>query len=168
MALLDDLKTMLLKAQNALQAYQTIQVGDNAEKLYQVTLESLGTDASPDNLASSEYACADTVTSLINRVDPSIKWTNKVSTYYLRRDLKAKSKFKQINIPERGAIIISATGYGGKNGIKNGHCGIFLDSTNIASNNSFNGKLEQNYTLASWKNRYVTLGGYEVLYFRLL
>lgn len=144
------------------------QILSNREKLYTIAVGSLGTDASPADEAPDELGCAETVTELIAKVNPMIQWTNRLSTYYMRNDMKNGKHFIQVAYAEEGDICISATSSGGKNGITSGHVGIYMGNDQIASNDSRSGLFEINYTLASWRRYFVEKGGYEMLFFRLL
>lgn len=142
------------------------------EILYAMALSFLGTDVS-EKIAGRDrvvdaVACAETVTDIVGMVRPEIKWTNRFSTYYCRRDLFDGKSFAEVKRPERGDIVLSATGYGGRNGITNGHMGIVLANGIIASNDSRSGLFDANYTVESWRRYFVERGGYEMLFFRLL
>lgn len=130
-----------------------------------------GFDASPKNKAPQHLACAETVNAIHEDVfgEPICK-INELSTYYLRRDLKERTDFKQVTREQAGpgTIIISATGYGGKNGIKHGHVGILYDYNNIMGNNSPTGLFNVNWTVDKWMKYYGEKGGYEVLFFNKL
>lgn len=164
MATLNELKQMLLKAQELLNSYDKPQMN----KLYTVSVESLGTDASPKDKAPDYLGCADTVSTLINKVLPQQRWTGSTSTYFLRKDLIESPYFREVTDPQAGDVVISATGYGGKNGIKHGHTGIYMGNGVIASNSSRTGKFDENFTLSSWKRYYCDRGGYELKFFRLV
>jgi len=125
----------------------------------------LGTDASPNDLAPDEYACAETVSDiLIKAFDPFVvNFT--LSTYQLYNELLNSKEFVRVDKSEAGDIIISPTGYGNGN-LPNGHVGIKFDDYNIMSNSSATGTFIKNYNLDTWKNRYSTLGGYPVVFFR--
>lgn len=133
-------------------------------KLYQTATSFLGKDASPKDLANDEVACAESVNDVcfaafLENVGGGL------STALMYRALQTSSKFAEVTTPLKGDIIISPTGYG--NGqLSNGHVGIVGDNGQIMSNNSNNGLWDIHYTLASWKSRYATLGGFPVKYFR--
>lgn len=163
---LEQLKRKLLEAQRQLSAIMSKK--SNRERLVEVARAHLGTDASPLDQAPDYLACAETVTTLIDKVVPGIKWTARTATYFVRKDLIASPRFREVVVPLAGDIIISATGYGGKNGITHGHIGIYMGNGVIASNTSKTGTFDENFTLDSWKRYYVTKGGYELRFFRLL
>lgn len=88
-----------------------------------------------------------------------------VGTTALYNTLVIDKRFVQVDEGDQGDIVIS---YGYRNGpVTNGHVGIVSDGGKIMSNNSSNGMWDEHLNLQSWKDRYVTQGGYQVLYFRL-
>ena len=89
------------------------------------------------------------------------------STYWLYESLKDIKRFKKIDKPLSGDIVISPTGHGnGK--IKNGHTGIVSDDGKIMSNDSVKLLWLENYTLESWTKRFKEKGGFPVEFFRIL
>lgn len=144
--------------------------------LYDTACSFLGRDASPEDIASDEYGCAETVSDIVHAAFGDFPPDGRtiVSTAVLYQKLKAHPKFKQTQVAKPGNIIISPTGMG--NGtIPNGHTGIFgksLDGLDfyIMSNTSKTGLFEKNYTLfgtqlASWVARFRKQGGYPLFYF---
>ena len=115
----------------------------NAVKLCNIAKMSIGMDASPNDAAPDEYGCAETVSSIIQKVFPDFPVV--LSTIELNRLLSKSDKFKRVLAPTEGCIVVSPTV-----GEKIGHTGIYLDSSRIASNDSRTGKFEQNYTRSSW------------------
>ena len=88
-----------------------------------------------------------------------------LSTALMYQALQTNTKFAEVTSPLKGDIIISPNGY--SNGqLPNGHVGVMGDNDQIMSNNSANGTWDIHYTLASWKARYVTLGGFPMKYYR--
>jgi hypothetical protein len=138
-----------------------------AELLYQVAFESIGMDASPKDIASDEYGCAETVNAIHKKAFGD-EIGGDVSTSRMYRSLLIRKDFKRISVPQRGDIIISPTGYGGTVEIPNGHVGIVGKFNNVMSNSSSNGLFLPNYTIASWRERYEKLGHYPVIFFRKL
>lgn len=133
--------------------------------LYDVACKYIGKDASPEQLADSEVACAESVTYLMRQIYPETpKWTG---TYSLFEWLRKQPTWKQVTEPQPGDIIISPTGTG--NGSIQGHTGIIMGNGLIASNNSsgvFKGMFTRNFTLETWNARYVKKGGFSVYLFR--
>lgn len=140
----------------------------NGEKLYETALTFLGKDASPKDAAPDEYGCMETVDEIHGEcfkeyIDPSGR---SVSTYDTYRYLIATPpRFIEVKEGREGDIIISPTGYG-NGGLPNGHVGILGKGNIIMSNNSSNGKWEENFTTTTWRSRYVGLGGFPVKIFR--
>lgn len=138
------------------------------QRLYLVAASSLGTDASPNDLAPDEYGCAETVNEIYKKTFGEHIINPGISTYQLYRAmLNQKNRFMKVWSPMPGDIIISPTGYG-NGAIPNGHVGYCMANDMIASNNSFTGKFEINYSISSWKERYVIKGGYPFAVFRAL
>lgn len=157
----------LLALYQALAAIQTRKIG-----LFQTSVNVLGTDVSPADLAPDEYGCAETMSNIIARVVPGFPIF--LSTRALCIYLKSDTRFEQIFEPETGAVLVSPTTEG--NGrIPNGHTGMIGNKFifngkpefEIMSNSSATGTFEKNYTTISWRARYVDIGGYPMYYFRL-
>ena len=92
-----------------------------------------------------------------------------VSTRLMYLALQNRKRF--LRVPEKylvgGEIIISPTGYGNGN-IANGHVGLYLGNQLIGSNDSHDGKFKRNYSIRSWKDRYVIAGGFPMEFYRIL
>lgn len=135
------------------------------EILYKTALSFLGTDASPNDLAPDDLACAETVNEIHKKAfgihidEPGLSTT---SLYAAMKHLT--SMFQSVPDPLPGDIIISPTGYGNGN-LAHGHVGI-MSKYRIFSNNSATGNLTEYYTLETWRDRYQKLGGFPVLFFR--
>lgn len=146
--------------------------GNNRLMIYDIALQALGTDASPNDVAPDEYGCAETVYDIIAKVPGGAGIAFTVSTNLLYNELEKSALYTRIDQPLQGDIIISPTGYG--NGtLPNGHTGIIgeVDTTNgtstlIMSNDSATGLFKQNYTLATWTARYKDIGGYPIFFYR--
>lgn len=138
------------------------------QRIWATAKNLLGYDVSPRDLAPDEYGCAETVSNII--IDSGYIFPEILSTAELYKYLKNSPNWAPVGTPLAGDIIISPTGMGGKNGVLNGHTGIIMsnnkDGVVIASNNSWTGNFDENYTLASWKRRYQDKGGYPIYYFR--
>lgn len=147
--------------------------GNNRLIIYAKALKSLGLDASPSDVAPDEVGCAETVCDIvIDALGQKAGISFTVSTNLLYKQLKASTKWTQVDQPLEGDIVISPSGYGNGN-LSNGHTGIVgqIDNSShdmslIMSNSSATGTFEQNYTLGAWKARYAQLGGYPVAFFR--
>lgn len=115
-----------------------------AQLIYEEAKRRLGTDASPKNLAPQELSCAEAVSNILHDVLPEFP-DNITSTITLKELLDKDKNFERSILPKPGSIIISP-----REGDTPGHCGIFLDHLEIASNDSRTGKFETNYTFDSW------------------
>ncbi len=153
---LAQLKTKLSLLQRLLALRQTTR-----ERVHQAALNSLGTDASPNDLAPDEVGCAETVTTIIRPIfgNPVI-----LGTYTLHDYLNSSKAFIQVVEPMPGDIVLSPTGMG--NGKIVGHVGIVGNNNTIMSNDSYTGKFMANYTISNWHNRYVVAGALPMFYFR--
>lgn len=140
--------------------------GNNRLILFSAAVKALGTDASPNDVAPDEYGCAETVWDVLSMAFPfNVGFAFTVSTNQMYKRLSNSPLYIRVDQPLEGDIVISPTGYGnGK--LPNGHVGIKGEDNKIMSNNSSNGMFEENYTMAGWKARYVTKGGYPMAYFR--
>lgn len=136
-----------------------------SEKVYQTAISFIGKDASPDDIAPDELACAESVTDILIKAGCRIPII--LSTSDLNFFLHMSSEWGNVTVPTRGNIVISPTGMGGKNGITHGHVGILMDNGKIASNDSLTGNLTLKYDLKSWESRYVYLGGYPMTFYAL-
>lgn len=140
----------------------------NSLKLFNMARSLLGTDVTPKDLVPDNVACAETVNAIHMKIfgDPI---GGGASTYNMYRALLARKDFKRVDVPQKGDIIISPTGYSTKPStiVTNGHVGI-LGEKDIMSNSSFTGLFTANYTLDSWNRRYAGLGGFPVVLFRKL
>lgn len=137
------------------------------QTIYHTAASLLGRDASPEDLASDEFGCAETVCDVLAKAGfgtPRIY----LSTTELYAFLKENSAWAPVGTPLAGDVIISPTDYkgSGRNGVTHGHTGIVMDSGTIASNNSFTGTFDINYTFDSWNRRWKVKGGYPVLLYR--
>jgi len=168
-SLLDSLKADLIRA---LQLLGLIRSRMNQDKIYNTALSLIGYDASPRNEAPDMYACAETVSSIVRKALPELRFPVITGTSELFDYLDRSPSFTRVISPEHGDIIISPTGTG--NGVlPHGHTGIIGNNTSpdgslwIMSNDSRTGTLEVNFTLDSWHRFYGTRGGYPVFIFRV-
>lgn len=141
---------------------------DRTQRLFEEATKFLGRDASPENLARPEVACAETVTHLISLVAPQIQWTNRLATYYMKKDMLGGKSFKRVTTPREGTIVLSATDWDKYGNVVSGHVGICMGDGKIASNNSANGIFDINYSLESWRRYFVDRKGLDMLYFNFV
>lgn len=113
------------------------------EKFLKVCLNALDTDPSTPDGVRDEVGCADTVSTLLKKVFPDfpIIYSTKDLDWKLFQD----KRFARITQPEKGCIIISP-----RTNTEFGHCGVFITSERIASNNSKTGLFQGNYDWMSW------------------
>jgi len=117
-------KTLKQLVQLFKNAISPVTAGNNRLILFATAVKALGTDASPNDVAPDEYACAETVWDILAMAFPlNVGFPFTVSTNQLYKFLKNCSQYIQVDNPLEGDIIISPTGYG--NGVlPNGHTGI--------------------------------------------
>jgi len=140
---------------------QNLQMETPSEKLLKEALAKRGTDFTNDQIVSDEVSCAFALSTVIHEVDssfPIIKGTRELEDEVIRC-----GKFKKIDTPKAGAIVICATGTNSRPDIMpHGHCGIYVDEVNIMSNDSMSGLWIKNYTRETWRQRYYYKGGFNV------
>lgn len=149
--------------------------GNNRLTIYACALTFLGKDASPNDVAPDEVGCAETAYDiLLAALGKNVGISFTVSTNTLYNELRASKGYIKTDQPLEGDIWISPTGYG-SGALPNGHVAIVgrvdnsnPENTQLMSNSSATGTFEQNYTVKTWKERYVTLGGYPCFIFRKL
>lgn len=132
------------------------------EILWAVAVSLLGVDASPADRADDAYGCADTVNE-IHKLAFGFEIGGTVRTAEMINYLRAnKDRFEKVAIPEKGDIVISPT-----EGAKVGHVGIMFDNRTIMSNSSASGTWEKNFTVDSWRDRYVNRLKLQLEFFKL-
>lgn len=137
------------------------------EKLYNHACSLLGVDASPSDVATDEYGCAETICEIIHGAfgDFPVDGKTIISTTVLYNRLRAHPKFKLVTDFGPGDVLVSPTGFG-NGSIKNGHTGIVGLSGSIMSNDSATGLFKANYTIDTWVARYRNRGGFPLYFFR--
>ena len=130
--------------------------------LLQLCEENIGKDVTPDDLVPDTVACAITASTLLNMRDAS--FPKVAGTWTLWDILEHHKDYERVTVPSAETIVISPTGTG--NGSMPGHVGIMLDNNVIASNDSATGKFLKNYTLDTWRDRYVTKGGFKIYMYK--
>ena len=139
---------------------------ENRVVLYETALGFIGVDASPNDMAPDELGCADTVCSILEAAFPNnAGFPHVISTTQLYRSLQNSPLYEMVTAPLHGDIVISPTGYG-NGSLANGHVGIKGMGLNILSNSSASGDFISNFTMDSWRARYVTKGGFPMVFYR--
>ena len=138
-------------------------------RLYITAVGSLGEDITPQDEIPDDVACAEVINKIHEKTFGfpilSIR-EGGASTKLLYYAMVKSSLFQESPEPLSGSIVISPTGLNNRiSKIKNGHIGIIGLNKIIMSNNSSNGLFEENYTIDSWKKRFVSEGGYPMLFF---
>jgi hypothetical protein len=122
----------------------------------------LGKDASPKNLAPQEVSCAEGVSNIAHSVYPDFP-AEILSTADLEVELQKSTRFTPVLTPQKGCVIVSP-----RTPTINGHTGIFISDTEIASNSSATGKFEKNYTFEDWVKMFKVGRGLHVYLYRPL
>lgn len=137
----------------------------NSQKLYETARSFLNKDASPEDVASDEVGCVDSVTSVLAaHLGTFPKLTSTVDLYAsLLKDKRFQSSVRL----DVGNVVISVTGTGNGN-LDHGHCGIVGENGTIMSNDSRDGIWRTNYSINSWIQKFRTQGGMKVRSFRLV
>lgn len=133
----------------------------NRVRLYETATRHIGLDVTPLDKINDEVACAETLTTLLRLVHPDtpiIPGTATLHTYLN----KHWNRFELVSSPKPGDIVLSPTV--GKNV---GHVGIVGLNNTIMSNDSRTGLFVENYTVSSWKERFVTRKGLKLYWYRL-
>lgn len=157
------LKQLLALFKNTL---NPVTYGNNRLLLFATAVKSLGTDASPNDVAPDELGCAETVYDILGQAFPlDVGFSFTVSTTTLYKALNASQLYIKVDSPLEGDIVISPTGYGNGN-LSSGHVGIKGELDKIMSNSSSSGKFEENYMMSGWKARYIDVGGFPMVFFR--
>jgi flagellum-specific peptidoglycan hydrolase FlgJ/tRNA A-37 threonylcarbamoyl transferase component Bud32 len=144
---------------------QQVAQGSSASnsRLLSVTMANIGTlrsDTIPGT-SNGNLGCAAIVNTLVNAAygKPITGTSRRVGLGTSEMYETLRKTATEVDKPMPGDVVISPSG---PKGI--GHVGIVLEGGKIASNSSKIAKLQQNYTLDSWGNKYHKLG---VHYFRL-
>lgn len=137
----------------------------NRITLYLEALKYLGSDASPMDEAIDDLGCADSVSKIIINTFGNII-PGSVSTRILNEQLNKSKHFTRVKDFRPGDIIMSPTGSSKGGKISNGHVGIVGENEQIMSNSSSTGLWTQNFTIASWVERYRMAGGYPIICYR--
>ena len=135
-------------------------------KLYLQAVLSLGRDISPKDEAPDELGCVDSVEEVYKAAfGEYIGKTKTLSTKVLYQTLLFSSKFRKVNEPEKGCIIISPTGSSVlANAI--GHVGIVGNCVFVMSNDSRSGLWLEGYSVRSWNIYFGTVKKFPVYYFK--
>ena len=141
------------------------------DQLYKAAFDFIGEDASPKDYAPDDFGCAESLSKVIQKAFPDIRFPTILSTRAMYDYLLKSMSFQRIVEPQKGCIILNVTGMGnGK--VSNGHCGIVGKNTSedgslwVMSNDSRDGDWEVRYTVNSWKRYFEQKGGMVTLYFK--
>ena len=143
------------------------------QNIFNVAKDNLGIHLTLDPNVSPEMGCAEAVSKILSLAGISVPKRGIPGTAALLAWLQVNPDFEAIEVPEQGAIIVSATGSG--NGSFPGHTGIFgafgamyVGDWGICSNDSATGRLREQWCLKDWVHYYETVGGMKTWYFRAI
>lgn len=134
---------------------------DKNLKLYQYAKTCIGKNKAP---LLKTLGCVEALSAVFREALGEELGEN-ASTYRLYLLLEKDVRFEELSYPVLGCLVISPTGFG--NGSIRGHIGIVSDSEKIMSNNSDLLLFDEHYTLKTWRERYVELGGMPMSFFKL-
>lgn len=136
-----------------------------ADILYNKAVSSIGRDMSPLDKAPDSLGCMESVDGVWlaafgeHLLDPAARLSTEEGYKAMVKD----PRLEQIQVPTKGAIVISPTGFSSK-GSKHGHCGI-VGNYDIMSNDSNSGIWQDNYTKDGWKKVFGDTLGFPIYYF---
>ncbi len=135
----------------------------NREKLLNIALEAYGTDPTPNDVQDDQFACVESLTTLLHKLYPDIP----IMTYtpVLLKYLQKDNRFKPTSEFKEGNIILSPTLSG--NGKVVGHVGLIGKGGKVLSNSSSTGLFLDKYDCVSWVQRYSKLGQLDLYLFEL-
>ena len=142
-------------------ASPTNQPTEHSQKVYDVAKSCLGTHITEDPSVDPALGCAEAVSYVLEQAGYDLGFHGIAGTSDLYTWLK--NHFTPVTDPLPGDVIISPTGTS-TTGSPHGHVGI-VAKYGVLSNNSNDGKFEENFDLTKWHNYYSALG-FPVLFFR--
>ena len=163
------LRLMLQLKMLELARYQSMLPTENGKKMYQAAVPCLGIDASPEDLADDELGCAETWHQIYRKAFGEYFIADayeRLSTRRLKLKLDVSVLFMKVTDPLPGDTVLSATGFGGTKAVPVGHVGVMGENGIIMSNDSRDGTFDANYTLDSWRRRYVEKGNFAMDFYR--
>lgn len=134
------------------------------DKFIKIVLDALDTEITPQDNVPDEVACAEVVSTLIQKVFPDFPILP--STYELFSKLKLDKRFKATLTPERGCIVVSP-----RTASVYGHAGVFITDERIASNNSagpLKGQFTGNFTWDTWIKEFIHKRGLRTFIFDII
>lgn len=136
------------------------------EILYKVSVESIGKEMSPQDLADDELACVESLEGVIKKAFGFYIGGDKpiLATWLLLEALRKDDRFEEVSKGQAGDIILCPTGTG--NGRIRGHVGI-LGNHQIMSNNSYTSLWDASFTHDTWYQRYEVRGDLDTHLFRI-
>lgn len=135
------------------------------DKLYTTAKGLLGSHLTLDPSVPNEVNCAETVSAILKQTGIPVPLKGFAGTTALYAWLLTNPDFESSHEPEAGMVVISPTGYSSNKDFPHGHTGIVLQH-GIASNDSTNGRFNENYSQAAWVHHFTEVAGYPTYYFR--
>ena len=153
--------------------YNKITMTPTETNIYTAITENLGEHLTLDNNVPQDKGCAEAMSKLLSLAGIPVPKNGIAGTAAFLAWLQANPDFEEIDAPEQGAIIVSATGSG--NGQIEGHTGaicafnvMYVDDFGIASNDSNTGTLREQWSYKKWIAYYEVAGGMKAHIFRPL
>lgn len=136
-----------------------------AEHLYEIAKDSIGQDMSPRDVAPDSLGCAESLNGVYFKAFGQLiaGGFGLTSTNALWKSLMTDMRFKEIDVPQLGCIVINPTGTSTK-GAAHGHCGIW-GKFDVMSNDSNSGLWQDNYSQQAWHNVFEKKLGFVSYYF---
>lgn len=124
-------------------------------------MNGLGKDATPKDEVPDDVACVASVAAILAPTDHALPGSPTFTPVLLQIVRAQTTKWRATLTPSSGCLIISPS----VSETNHGHCGIFLSSRRIASNNSATGIWEDNYSFENWVNYFKTKKGLHIYIF---
>lgn len=140
---------------------------DNNQRLYDRAVTFLGKDADPLDPVDDTVACVSSLEEVYHAEFQT--WIGRIklfNTIDLHNALLISPKFRRVEVPKPGNIIVSVTEY--RNGKQIfGHTGV-IAKYGILSNDSVRKVWLENFTVESWKIYYEGRLGLKTYFYELL
>jgi hypothetical protein len=141
----------------------------NQAKLYEAAKASLGKPMKLDPSVPNLYACASSLCGVMRLAGVAgLPEKGIASTRALKNWLLANTDFEQVDTPQPGDIVMTASPAAPADGqLEHGHCGVMAAvAQGVMSNDSDTGKWMEKWELPDWLAYYTGYGKLETLYFR--
>lgn len=135
--------------------------------IYEAAKEALGKHITLNDDVPPDLGCAESISVVLKNAGvANIPPQGFEGTWGLYQWLSNNKDFQEVPTAVVGSIVISPTGMSSQGANKHGHTGCVL-KYGIASNNSNNGRFEENYTVENWEYSFA-VEGFPTFYFKWL